>query len=121
MAAETLLQPRKTLAGEVEHFYPRIFVAVVKASTYLKIGDRIAVETRDGPFEQEVGSMEIAHKPVSRVKPGDSFGLKMARRVQEGDRIFIREELAEEPPARAPEPAYAGPPLWPLIPSMGLL
>lgn len=119
MATETLLQPRKTLAAAVEHFYPRISVAVVRASAYIKTGDRIVVETRDGPFEQEVGSMEIAHKPVHQVKPGDSFGLKVARRAGEGDRIYLLEEVRQEPPARAPEAAYAGPPLWPVIPVIG--
>ena len=76
------------VVGIVKHFYPKISVAVVEATDEIKLGDRIAIRGKTTNIEQVVESMEIEHQKVEAVKPGESFGMKVADRVREGDKVY---------------------------------
>jgi len=76
------------VVGIVKHFYPKISVAVIEATDEIKLGDRIAIRGKTTNIEQVVESMEIEHQKVETVKPGESFGMKVADRVREGDKVY---------------------------------
>lgn len=79
----------KKLVGGVEHFYPKINVAVVKLKGSIKAGDRILIEGATTNLEQAVTSMQIHHKNAEKAKKGDAIGLKVNDRVREGDKVYI--------------------------------
>jgi putative protease len=80
----------KTLekVGEVSHFFTKINVAIVELTAPLKVGDRIAVRGMTTNFEQAVDSMQIEHEAVKAAKKGDSIGLKVDKRVRQGDIVY---------------------------------
>lgn len=79
---------KKHLVGTVEHFYGGISVAVVKASAPIRVGDKILIERGEGSFTQTVDSMQIEHQEVPEVRAGDSFGLKVAQKATEGNKVY---------------------------------
>ena len=87
-AAPAKAEIKKQLVGTVEHFYGGISVAVVKATAPIKVGDEILIERGDGSFTQKIDSMQIEHQNVPEVKPGDSFGLKVAQKATEGNKVY---------------------------------
>lgn len=75
--------------GVIEHYYGGISVAVVKITKgSLRVGDEILIQRGDGSFRQKIDSMEIEHEKVNEVKPGASFGLKIAQKATEGNKVF---------------------------------
>ena len=78
----------KELLGNVTHYFGRIGVAVIELSGELNVGDHIHILGHTTDFEQTVGSMEIDHKKVQSVGPGDDVALKVARIVRKGDHIY---------------------------------
>lgn len=76
------------LVGKVNHFFPKISVAVVTLEGNLKVGDKIKVEGKEGPFEQTVGSMQIEHESLEEAKAGQEIGLKVEGEVREGASVF---------------------------------
>lgn len=85
----------ETRIGRITHFYNRISVAVLSLTDKLNIGDRILIEGRTTDLVQEVTSMEIEHKKVTSVGPGDEVALKVDEPVKEGDVIYqISKETA---------------------------
>lgn len=74
------------IIGEVTHFFPNIDVAVIKAKTVIKSGDKVIIKNKAGDvsFEQVIGSMQVDHKPVKSAKAKDEFGLKVDNPVKEG-------------------------------------
>jgi putative protease len=74
--------------GKVTHYFSRIRVAVLELSGELKVGDAIHILGYTTDFEQVVGSMEIDHKKVQSVEPGDDVALKVTRMVREGDKVY---------------------------------
>lgn len=87
-ATKPAAAPKGQLVGTVEHYYGQIGVAVVKALATLRVGDEILIERGDGSFKQKITSMQIEHKPVNEVKAGDSFGLKVAQKATEGNKVY---------------------------------
>jgi translation elongation factor EF-1alpha len=74
--------------GKVTHYFDRIGIAVLTLSGELKVGDSIHILGHTTDFEQAVGSMEIDHKKVQSVGPGDDVALKVAEPVREGDEVY---------------------------------
>ncbi|MBN1941069.1 MAG: hypothetical protein JW772_02700 [Candidatus Diapherotrites archaeon] len=72
----------KTEVGKVTHFFDHIGVGVLELSGGLKVGDKIAVETHEGEFEQVVDSMQIDKQPVKSAKKGQAIGIKLAQPVK---------------------------------------
>jgi len=78
----------KQEVGRVTHFYPKILVAVVELKLPLAVGDRIHIDGRTTHIEQEVQSMQIEHKEITRASPGQSIGLKVSDKVREADIVY---------------------------------
>ncbi len=81
-------QKEKKQVGVIEHFFPKINVAVVSVQEMLKIGDEICIEGHGQSFTQKVESMQIEHSPIKEAKPGQAVGLKVAKPVKKGDLVF---------------------------------
>lgn len=80
--------------GHVTHFFNRINVAVLSIREDLKIGDMIHILGHTTDFTQKVTSLQIQHKNVDSVKPGDDFAMKVIEPVREHDVVYkIVEEL----------------------------
>ncbi len=78
----------ETQIGTVMHYYAQIGVAVVQLNQkVLRVGDTIHIKGHTTDFTQAVESMEVEHQPVTQVKAGDLFGMKVTQHVREGDGV----------------------------------
>ena len=79
--------------GYVTHYFNKINVAVLSIKDEMKVGDTIHILGHTTDFTQKVTSMQIEHKNVNSVKPGDDFAMKVVKPVREHDVIYkIHEE-----------------------------
>ena len=78
----------ETKIGHITHFYNRISVGVLDLTDNLELGDKIHILGHTTDFIQNVTSMEIEHKKVAAVGPGDEVALKVIEPVRKGDDIF---------------------------------
>ncbi len=78
----------ETKIGNITHFYNRISVAVLSLTDTLALGDEIHILGHNTDFIQNVTSMEIDHKKVDTVGPGDEMALKVNEPVRNGDAIY---------------------------------
>lgn len=74
--------------GKVIHFYDKIGVAVVALTAGLAVGDTIKLKKNDDKFTQEVGSMQIEHKEVKKVKKGDEVAIKLDQPTKKGAEVY---------------------------------
>jgi len=74
--------------GKITHFFPKISVAVIKADSPIKKGDKISIEGHGNKVEMSVESMQIEHKDVEECKQGEEAGMKVPEEVKEGDLVF---------------------------------
>jgi hypothetical protein len=74
--------------GKVTHYFARLNVAVLSLTDTLTVGDRIRIHGRSTDLEQTVDSMQIEHKAVPQVGPGQEVALRVIERVREGDLVY---------------------------------
>jgi hypothetical protein len=74
--------------GRVTHYYSHLSVAVLQLSNSLKLGDKIHVLGHTTDFVQTVTSMEIDHRWVIQVNPGDNVALKIIEPVRVHDVVY---------------------------------
>ena len=74
--------------GSVVHYYDKIGVAVVKLDKPLKVGDKVKLTHGEDSFEQEVTSMQLDHKPVSKGKPKEEVAVKVDKVTKEGTTVY---------------------------------
>ena len=74
--------------GKVTHYFARLNVAVLSLTDSLSVGDRIRIRGRSTDLEQTVDSMQIEHKAVPQVGPGEEVALRVIERVREGDLVY---------------------------------
>ena len=74
--------------GHVTHFFNKINVAVMSVKDGLKVGDTIHILGHTTDFTQKVTSLQIEHKGVDSVKPGDDFATKVIEPVREHDVVY---------------------------------
>lgn len=74
--------------GQITHFYNRISVAVLSLTDSLELGDKIHILGHTTDLIQNVTSMEIDHKKVTSVCPGDDVAMKVNEPVRNGDAIY---------------------------------
>lgn len=81
--------------GHVTHYFNKINVAVLFLTDELKIGETIHILGHTTDFSQKVTSMQIEHKNVTSVKPGDDFAMKVIEPVRDHDVVYkvIEESL----------------------------
>lgn len=74
--------------GVVTHFFTNIKVAVIKFKVPFKAGGDVRFKGATTDFAQKLNSMQFDHKPVASAKKGQGVGVKVAKRVREGDEVF---------------------------------
>ncbi len=79
----------KKEVGEVFKYFVEPKVAAINVTSNIKIGDKIHFEGATTDFSMEVKSMEIDREEVEAAKPGDSVGIKVPKRVRDGDKVYL--------------------------------
>ncbi|KKU14980.1 hypothetical protein A3A20_00530 [Candidatus Wolfebacteria bacterium RIFCSPLOWO2_01_FULL_45_19] len=74
--------------GEIKHYYGGIGVAVIKFGKAVKVGDRVSVKGATSDFEETISSMQYDHKEIKGAKKGQEVGVKISKKVREGDKIY---------------------------------
>lgn len=74
--------------GKVTHFYAQIKVAIVKFNTNVKVGSELYFKGATTDFKEAPKSMQYDHKPVAVAKKGKQIGIKLKKRVREGDLVY---------------------------------
>ena len=74
--------------GVVTHFYGNISVAIVKFNTTVKTGTAIRFSGATTDFAETIHSMQFDHEAVEAAKKGQQIGIKVKKRVREGDSVF---------------------------------
>lgn len=75
--------------GKVTHFYGGIKVAVVKFNKKVSVGTSVRFEGATTNFSQKLSSVQYNHEALKVVPKGKSVGVKVAKRVREGDRVYL--------------------------------
>ena len=74
--------------GKVTHYYGNIRVGIVKFKKPMKIGAMIGFRGASTDFTQPLASMQYDHKDISRAPKGKEIGVKVKKRVRDGDEVF---------------------------------
>lgn len=88
-----MVSPQKSIGkpiGVVTHFFGGIKVAIVKFKKPVKVGTRLYFKGTTTDFVQAVDSMQFDHQPIAVAKPNTQVGVKVGKRVREGDEIFLK-------------------------------
>ncbi len=81
--------PGEERIGTVTHYFGHLSVAAVRMeSGSLRVGDMIHVVGRTSDFRQRIESMQVEHAPVSEVRAGQEFGLKVTNHARENDIVY---------------------------------
>lgn len=74
--------------GKVAHYYTHIKVAIVKFNTKVKAGTELYFKGATTDFTEAAKSMQFDHKPVTVAAPKKQIGIKLKKRVREGDLVY---------------------------------
>lgn len=77
--------------GAVTHFYNEIGVAIVKFNKKIPAGMMLHFRGATTDFKEAAKSMQYDHKPVAAAPKGKQIGIKVKKRVREGDRVYPAE------------------------------
>jgi putative protease len=75
--------------GVVTHYFAEIEVAIVKFKEQVSVGAEVGFRGATTDFNQKISSMQFDHKPVEIAKKGKEMGIKVSKRVREGDSVFL--------------------------------
>lgn len=81
-------KPEKPI-GTVTHFYGHIKVAIIKFKQPVKPGAMLRFEGATTKFEDKIASMQYDHKPIKIAPKGKEVGIKVKKKVREGDEVFL--------------------------------
>ena len=74
--------------GKVIHYYNQIKVGIVKLSAPLSEGQKIQFKGATTDFFQVAKSIQINHAQVKKAKKDQIVGLKISKRVRQGDLMY---------------------------------
>jgi len=74
--------------GEITHYFSKIGVAIIRLKSPLSIGEKILIKGATTHIEQDVTSMQIEHKEITKAKKGQSVGLKVDGKVRKKDYVY---------------------------------
>ena len=74
--------------GKVTHYYAHIKVAIVKFNAKVKTGTELYFKGATTDFKEVAKSMQLDHKPVATAQPKKQIGIKLKKRVREGDLVY---------------------------------
>ena len=73
----------------MSHYFSHLFVAaLLMESGTLRVGDTIRIKGHTTDFTQRVESLQIEHAPVSEVRAGQEFGMKVIDHAREHDVVY---------------------------------
>ena len=77
------------IVGEVTHYFSKIKVCVIKINSgSIFIGDKIQIKGNSSDCVEIVKSLQIENEDVKAARKGQLVGLKIAKRVREGDKVY---------------------------------
>ena len=77
------------LIGEVESFYKKVGVAVIKVKKGpIKVGDTIWIKGHTTDMKFAIDQMQIDHQDVPSADKGSSVGVKVKKRCRGGDGVY---------------------------------
>lgn len=74
--------------GKVTHYYGGIKVAIIKFNKAVPVGALLHYKGVTTDFKKVVGGMQYNHKEVKKALKGKQMGIKVPKRVREGDEVF---------------------------------
>lgn len=83
---------KEKVLGRIEHYFDKIFVAAISVKAPFKVGDTIHIKGHTTDFFQKIGSMQIEHASVMKVKKGDDVGIKVKELVRDHDMVYLAEK-----------------------------
>jgi len=75
--------------GRVTHYFAKIKVAIVKFKQPVKIGADLKFQGATTDFMEKIASMQYDHAPIRLAKKNQEIGVKLKKRVREGDEIYF--------------------------------
>jgi len=87
---------KEILVGEVTHYFTAIGVGIIKVKKSFKKGARLHFKGATTDFYQDVTSMQLNHKDITKAPEGEQIGLKVDERVREGDKVYLVEKVKEK-------------------------
>jgi hypothetical protein len=73
--------------GVVTHFYTEISVAIVKFNKKVPAGTALHFKGATTDFKDTPKSMQYDHAPIAAAPKGKQVGMKVKKRVREGDKV----------------------------------
>lgn len=81
------------LIGKITHYFSHLGVGVIELKEgELKAGDTIHIKGHTTDVTQQVDSLQIDKKPVEKIGPGESAGLKVTDHARDGDEVYLVRE-----------------------------
>lgn len=78
--------------GRVTHFFGHIKVAIVKFKKEIGLGSEIYFRGATTDFKEKIKSIQFDHKAISKTWKGKEVGIKVSKKVRQGDEVFeVRE------------------------------
>ncbi len=74
--------------GTVTHFYTEISVAIVRFKENVPAGVMLHFKGATTDFQQPAQSMQYNHEVVKKAPKGKQIGIKVKKRVREGDAVY---------------------------------
>ncbi len=75
--------------GIVTHFYNDISVAIVKFKKNVRVGTELYFKGATTDFKEAPKSMQYNHEPIAVAPKGKLVGIKVKKRVREGDEVYL--------------------------------
>jgi len=75
--------------GEVTHYYGNLGVAIVKFSKDVPAGTSVTFQGATTDFSQNLDSIQLEHKDVMLAPKGKEVGVRVKKKVREGDRAYF--------------------------------
>lgn len=80
--------PQEKEVGKVSHYFGHVGVMAVDLTEDVHLGDLLHIKGHSEDFTLIVDSLQIEHEPVLQALPGDSVGIRVAKKVHPGDTVF---------------------------------
>lgn len=77
--------------GKVTHFYKKIGVAIVRFNKKVPVGAKVAFRGATTDFKGTASSMQYDHKAIKVAPKGKQVGIKVSKKVREGDKVYPAE------------------------------
>lgn len=74
--------------GKITHYYGNIKVAIIKFNKPFKSGGKILIKGATTNLKQTAASIQYNHEPVKVAKKNQQVGVKVNKKVREGDVVY---------------------------------